>query len=259
MQFGICLQFYIPMRREPSESSEMVSQVLFGEVFEIIESHKESGFVKIQLDFDNYQGWIDQKTIFHMEAESYDRLRHSEQSVCSDLINTLHLNSGKELKIGAGSSLWTRNNHIVYPEVVLSITSDLRDSVEDLRKHIPEISKKWQEIPYLWGGRSVYGADCSGFVQNIFKQAGISLPRDAGQQAETGSTINFVSEAKPGDLAFFDNEEGIITHVGLLLGEGRIIHSSGKIKTDYFDHQGIFSETRADYTHKLRVIKNVID
>jgi cell wall-associated NlpC family hydrolase len=112
--------------------------------------------------------------------------------------------------------------------------------------------------PYLWGGRTPMGIDCSGFTQLVFKIHGLKLPRDAYQQVELGSALNFVEEAEAGDLAFFDNEEGKIVHVGILLDNERIIHASGYVKIDKFDHYGIFNSVTKKYSHTLRVIKRVV-
>ncbi len=259
MQLGICIQNYIPMRTEPSEKAEMVSQVLYGEVFEVLEKNKSQNFSLIKTLHDDYQGWVDHKTIVDLEIETFDRMEKTTEFVTENIFSTLYLNSGAELRVGAGSSLWTKNKHITYPEHVLSIDNGLTIPKKSSRDRIKENAPKWIEIPYLWGGRSVFGTDCSGFTQNIFKQVGIRLPRDARDQALTGTTINFHSETRTGDIAFFDNSEGEITHVGILLGDGKIIHSSGKVRIDHFDHQGIFSEELARYTHNLRILKNVID
>ncbi|MCK4922719.1 MAG: C40 family peptidase, partial [Bacteroidales bacterium] len=160
--------------------------------------------------------------------------------------------------IGAGSSLWKKNNSIIHPENVLSLESDITKKNVNTRDEVIQSALKWINIPYLWGGRSSCGADCSGFVQNIFKQVGIKLPRDAHKQAEIGKSIDFHIKARPGDLAFFDNIEGEIKHVGLLLDSTRIIHSSGIIKVDKIDQQGIFSDEKVNYTHNLRIIKDII-
>jgi cell wall-associated NlpC family hydrolase len=119
-------------------------------------------------------------------------------------------------------------------------------------------AKSFLNTAYLWGGRTHYGIDCSGFTQAVFKLQGIELSRDAHMQAEQGKTVDFVTEAKLGDLAFFDNEEGKITHVGIMLNSGQIIHASGRVKIDSIDSQGIYSEDLKRYTHKLRIIKRFI-
>lgn len=109
--------------------------------------------------------------------------------------------------------------------------------------------------PYLWGGRSPYGIDCSGFTQMVFKQFGIRLKRDAWQQAGQGEVVDFLQSAKAGDLAFFDNDEGKISHIGIMVDNSQVMHASGKVRTDIIDNQGIYNEEMKRYTHKLRIIK----
>ncbi|HEX2935487.1 MAG TPA: C40 family peptidase, partial [Bacteroidales bacterium] len=123
---------------------------------------------------------------------------------------------------------------------------------------IEEVARKFLHAPYLWGGRTVFGIDCSGFTQIVYKMNGIGIPKDAYQQAEIGEPVQFVEDTRTGDLAFFDNEEGRITHTGIILGKSEIIHASGEVRIDKFDHQGIFNEEDNAYSHKLRLIKRII-
>ena len=126
------------------------------------------------------------------------------------------------------------------------------------RKVILENAMMYLNSPYLWGGRSPFGIDCSGFVQMVFKAVGVKLLRDASQQATQGETISFLSEAQQGDIVFFDNEEQQIIHVGILLGNNKIIHASGKVRIDIIDHEGIYNVDTKKYTHKLRLIKKLV-
>ena len=125
------------------------------------------------------------------------------------------------------------------------------------KKKLIENALMYLNAPYLWGGRSPLGIDCSGFTQMVYRLQGINLPRDAYQQAEVGTTLSFIEESDPGDLAFFDNNEGKITHVGIILEENHIIHASGKVRIDRIDQQGIFNTEIGTHTHKLRLIKSI--
>ncbi|MCF8381810.1 MAG: C40 family peptidase [Bacteroidales bacterium] len=258
MSFGICLQNYSPLRAEPSEKSEMLSQILYGELIKIIESNKSTGFSKVILLYDDYEGWVDTKTIVSIDEDTYNRMSQLEEYVLPDINNRITLNNNSHLNIGAGSSLRLKKNIIIYPENVLSLENGINKNKGNNRDQVVQSALKWINIPYLWGGRSSCGADSPGFVQNIFKQVGIKLPRDSTQQAITGKSIDFHASLRPGDLAFFDNSDGIIVHVGIMLDPFRIIHSSGIIKVDRMDHQGIFSEAKVKYTHNLRLLKDVI-
>ena len=128
-------------------------------------------------------------------------------------------------------------------------------NINEFRSSVTDAAMFFMNAPYLWGGRSVFGIDCSGFTQMVFRQFGIRLKRDAWQQAEQGELLGFIQEARAGDLAFFDNEEGRITHVGIMLNNNRIIHASGKVRIDTIDTQGIFNKDLNKYTHKLRIVK----
>jgi cell wall-associated NlpC family hydrolase len=124
-------------------------------------------------------------------------------------------------------------------------------------ENIAVAATSFLNTPYLWGGRTHFGIDCSGFTQAVFKLQGINLLRDASQQVDQGYAINLLQETKLGDLAFFENQEGNIVHVGILLNNEKIIHASGRVKIDFIDEKGIFSEELKRYTHKLKAIKRM--
>ncbi len=258
---GICQQTYIPVRAEPSEKAEMVSQILFGELFTIFEETKDKKFALIKLVNDGYEGWIDMKTIHPLESEEFAAFRKKQALVIQQPVRA---GSPDE----PGQTLWLSAGSLLYPEEGFFYAGNARYRIPDdavvkdsgsRRDIITASCVFFMNMPYLWGGKSSFGTDCSGLVQNIYLQAGIRLPRDASQQALSGKTMSFISEAGAGDLAFFDNAEGAIVHTGIILDGNRIIHASGRVRTDRIDHQGIFSEEAGRYTHRLRVVKNVID
>ncbi len=253
--YGISLQYYIPMRSECSDRSEMVSQVLFGETFTILE--KKAKFSFVRLDFDGYEGWVDTRSIHLLNEREY-RDYHSIDPVILHTNMTIGSSDSMKpgIKVGAGSTL-VISEGVIQPGLkdFLAPEPGEFNKISDKQAALMSYCRHFISVPYLWGGRSDMGIDCSGLVQNLYKQAGIAIPRDASQQVLKGETVNFLSESAPGDIAFFDNEEGIISHVGMLLSTNSILHASGKVRIDSFDHQGIYSEKEREYTHKLRVIK----
>lgn len=254
---AICFLSVIPVRTFPSHSSEMVSQILFGETMQALD--KEDYWIKIQLDYDGYTGWVDEKQILYVEEFVSNQINENAQFVSLD-VNTLALrgNNKESFYFPAGSTLpFFSEGRCQLGSDFFQVTSSnvTVPNIEEFETDVQEIAKRFLNVPYLWGGRTHYGIDCSGFSQIVFKMLGIKIKRDASQQAEQGKVVDFLPEAQSGDLAFFDNEEGKITHVGIMLNNSQIIHASGRVKIDVIDNQGIFSNDLKKYTHKLRIIK----
>ncbi|MDR2009013.1 MAG: C40 family peptidase [Bacteroidales bacterium] len=261
MDLGICEQSYIPLRAGISHRAEMISQVLFGEIFEII-SHRGE-WLKIKLLHDGYEGYVEASSTTHLLINTDNLYNDYNNSIICSEINNWFIKNNKEsilLPIGAKipRSINSENKFYINENSYSSQSQLIQSEVIDKRISIVEISKKLINTPYLWGGRTGWGIDCSGFSQLVYKLIGIDIPRDANQQITIGTTLNFISEAKAGDLAFFDNEEGEIIHVGMILDNNNIIHSSRYVKIDTIDHQGIYNKTIKKYTHNLRVIKSII-
>ncbi len=255
-QYAIGFLSVIPIRANPSHSSEMVSQILFGEVFTIIEKREEWLFIKT--GYDHYTGWIDEKQALPINAEAASDLKFITLDV-----NTMVLKGEQKqaFYLPAGSSLpYYSDGKCQIGKDFFQVISDnvTIPNLEDFNADVAEIAKRFLNVPYLWGGRTHFGIDCSGFSQIVFKLLGIKINRDASQQAEQGELVDFLPEAKAGDLAFFDNEEGRITHVGIMLNNSQIIHASGRVKIDRIDNQGIFSSDLKRYSHKLRIIKRYV-
>ncbi len=120
-----------------------------------------------------------------------------------------------------------------------------------------ETAARFLNCPYIWGGRIPSGIDCSGLTQLVYKIHGIAIPRDSWQQSEAGTVVSFLEEAENGDLLFFDNDKGKISHVGILMAQGLVIHASGRVRIDRLDHQGIYRDDLKRYTHKLRTIVRI--
>lgn len=260
MKYGICHLSVVPCRLEPSDSSEMVTQLLFGELLKVYEE-KRAGWRKIKTAFDDYDCWIDDKQYIEINETEFERLNTSAITVCSEMANIIENQTDKSLTpILLGSSLPSFNeNKVRFNKFIYQFDGQTSDTSEKLNKsNLVENSMMYLNSPYLWGGRSPFGIDCSGFTQIIYKLNGLRLPRDASQQAEIGDTLSFIEESESGDLAFFDNDEGNIIHVGIMLENNNIIHASGKVRIDKIDHQGIFNTETNSYSHRLRLIKKIL-
>ena len=254
--FGVCNLSLVPLRAEPSDRSEMVSQLLFGDHFEVLEVNDK--WVRVKTGYDDYEGWIDAKQYADVDVETFKNL-----DVCSTILglkihhpvrNTL---TCEIINIVAGSSLpgYCDGRFKISQTVYSVVHPPLKPNQDFFTAEVIAAAKFYLNTPYLWGGRSAFGIDCSGFSQMVFKQFNLKLKRDAWQQALQGEAVDFLQESKAGDLAFFDNEEGKITHVGIMLSNNRIIHASGRVKIDVIDTEGIYSAELKRYTHKLRIIK----
>lgn len=250
MEYGICNLAVVPLRAEPSDRSEMVSQVLFGEAFEILEWKDK--WVQITTAIDNYTGWIDRLQVVMLGHLAYKRLLQNPAPVTYRAITQAwKIIDNTVIYLPAGSSL-------AFLEGTTSYIGDQRyDIIGEIGEtdSIANVARSFLNSPYLWGGRTHFGIDCSGFTQIVYKLQGINLKRDASMQAQEGTAVDSVLTAKLGDLAFFNNDEGRITHVGIILGAGKIIHASGKVKIDSIDTQGIYSDELKRYTHRLKIIR----
>jgi len=254
--FGLCNLSLVSMRAEPSDRSEMVSQLLFGDHFEIFE--ETDRWIRIKTGYDDYEGWIDSKQYCVIDANTYNSL-DTENTLLGLKIHHPIRNSVTDevTNIVAGSTLpgYADGRFKIENTVYSVVHPPLKPKQDLFPSEVANAAKFYLNAPYLWGGRSVFGIDCSGLSQMVFKQFNIRLKRDAWQQALQGRNVDFLEEAKAGDLAFFDNEEGKIIHVGIMLSNNRIIHASGRVKSDVIDTEGIYSTELRRYTHKLRIIK----
>lgn len=260
MNYGISGLSLIPVRKEPSERSEMVTQVLFGEHFEILEYLP--GWQHIKMAFDGYEGWVDQKMTTPLSDARYARLQSNQAAVTTDIFSLIPVSADQNIMLVAGSSLplWRPNlRQFSLDREALTMNGNVSYRPhKEVRQFMIGQALKYFNAPYLWGGRSPFGIDCSGFTQIIYKMAGFGIPRDAGQQVALGLPLSFVEETQPGDLAFFDDDEGKIIHVGILWKRNKIIHASGKVRIDNIDQFGIFNAETKRYTHKLRVMKKIV-
>ncbi|CDF78624.1 nlpC/P60 family protein [Formosa agariphila KMM 3901] len=249
MQYGVCNLSIVPLRIEPSDASELISQVLYGEHFKILEQRKK--WSKIRLAFDTYEGWIDNKQYVEISEDIYNSLNSEPLKLSTDLVEFVYDNNQQLYPIPLGSTLNSLQllNH--------SHDGEVTDTIKP-KSNLIDTAFMYLNAPYLWGGKTPFGIDCSGFTQMVYKLNGYKIFRDASQQATQGEALSFIEESEAGDLAFFDNNEGQIVHVGIIMNDNYIIHAHGKIRIDRLDHSGIYNADKNMHTHKLRVIKKII-
>ncbi|MBI5372962.1 MAG: C40 family peptidase [Sphingobacteriales bacterium] len=252
MDYAIVTVPAAPVRRKPRHNKEMVNQLLFGEAVKILKT-KDEAWVKVQSLHDGYEGWMTRSLLEETDETAAETL---PVYVTAGMMNRISAGS-QSLHIPAGASLpffadgKTRINQKEYM---------VDGPVIDRKEHAPgtvlveKLVSPWLNAPYLWGGRTPLGVDCSGFVQVIFKLMGLDLPRDAWQQAQEGEPVKKLSEAHTGDLVFFDDREEIV-HVGILLNAETVIHASGKVRIDPIDKKGITHSETGKRTYRLRAIR----
>lgn len=249
MQYGVCNLSIVPLRLEPSDRSELVSQVLYGEHFKVLEQRKN--WSKIRLAFDSYEGWIDNKQYIETQQDIYDTLNKQMPKLATDLVEFVNDTNNQLHPIPLGASLNCLN--------IFNHTHDGNVSDKVLPKtNLINTAFLYLNAPYLWGGKTPFGIDCSGFTQMVYKLNGYKIFRDASQQATQGEPLSFIEESEAGDLAFFDNSDGQIVHVGIIMNDNYIIHAHGKVRIDRLDHSGIYNVDKKTHTHKLRVIKKIV-
>lgn len=249
MDYGICNLSIVPLRAEASDASEMVSQVLYGEHFKVLETRKK--WSRIRLALDSYEGWIDNKQYRKITEVDYTQFEQKNLKLSSDLVDFVTLPDNQLFSICLGSNISATSflNHRFEGKCVTKAQP---------KDFLIETALLYLNTPYLWGGKTPFGIDCSGFTQMVYKLNGYKLLRDASMQATQGEALSFIEESEPGDLAFFDNDEGVITHVGIIMKDNYIIHAHGKVRIDRLDHSGIFNYEERNHTHKLRVIKRIV-
>jgi gamma-D-glutamyl-L-lysine dipeptidyl-peptidase len=252
MAYIIAIVGAVPMRADAAHRSEMVSQLLFGELALVLDTTRD--FLRVRSVYDGYEGWC-QTTQLATVPDFMATI--VSKDLGGDYTNTVKVN-GTEMLVPFGSSLGLfMHGKLKLDKYSFEYigTPAVPNQALFIPDYIAHIAKTFLNAPYLWGGRSVFGIDCSGFTQQVFRFFNMVLPRDAYQQAAFGEVVGFLQEVICGDLAFFDNDEGRITHVGILLDSQYIIHASGKVRIDLIDNMGILNRDTGERTHKLRIVK----
>jgi gamma-D-glutamyl-L-lysine dipeptidyl-peptidase len=253
MERYICENVFIPLRSGPTHKSEMLSQILFGEKYTVTDI--SGNWMKIETLFDSYKGWID---IHHLQQE-VDNGDSDSHVLNRSLL--CYRNDKTKMILEAGCEIYNPDfikGRFTAGNNTYITSHEFNSNYISANESVADTAMKFINSPYIWGGRVPSGIDCSGLTQLIYKIHGVAIARDSWKQSEEGKPVDFINEARPGDLVFFDNDRGKISHVGMILSQGLVIHSSGRVRIDSIDHQGIFKKEINGYSHKLRMIRRIV-
>jgi hypothetical protein len=275
LRYGICHLNLIPLRTTPSAKSELCTQLVFGDTYHVVDTSDNQKWYKIHNHYDDYEGWMEAGQYYPLSESQLQNLQQNNQTVSTDLVAWVK-NGEQRFPIVLGSSLpFFADNQVKIGEQIFDYQGLVKkNSQKPDREFLFKTALQFLKTPYLWGGKSAFGTDCSGFTQQVFKAGGIKIKRDAYQQAEQGTTKK-LNESKTGDLAFFANSSGRVIHVGIVIeaekypdlaqkhqlksGERFIIHALDCVRIDKLDSQGIHNLDRNYYSHQLKMIKSYME
>jgi gamma-D-glutamyl-L-lysine dipeptidyl-peptidase len=258
IDFGVCRLSLVSVRKEPADQSEQVTQLLFGDHYTVVEQQEKKKWIKIRIHFDQYEGWIDAKQHQSIAREYFNHLNHAEFKITIDITSTLLYNKTPQVVL-MGSMIPISSSELFKMEEQFAFNGEAKN-VGQRREFdfLRTIASKYLNSPYLWGGKSPFGIDCSGFTQMVFKICGYKLLRDANQQVSQGKSVDLLTQSRQGDLAFFKNDKGHVSHTGILLAENKIIHASGRVRVDHMSEEGIHDLETRKVTHHLTAIRRIL-
>ncbi|HTE32229.1 MAG TPA: C40 family peptidase [Chryseolinea sp.] len=259
LDYGVCRLSIVPVRMEPTDKAEQISQLLFGDHYEVLTQTTDRKWLRIRINFDGYEGWIDNKQHHAIAPEYFEYLNRAEFKITTDITASILYNKIQQI-ILIGSMIPISSSELFKMEEQFAFNGEAKN-VGQKREYefLKNIAFKYLNAPYAWGGRSPFGIDCSGFSQMVFKICGYGLARDSWQQANQGKFFNSFDEGRPGDLVFFKNPDEKITHVGILLEGDRIIHASGRVRIDHLNDEGILNLETKVYSHQFAHIRRILN
>jgi hypothetical protein len=257
LDYGVCRLSIVPVRGEAADAAELVTQLFFGEHYEVITISKDKKWLRIRIYFDQYEGWIDAKQHHTITKEHFDYINRADFKITTDVTTSILYNKNP-LTIVMGSIIPISGSELFKMEEQFAFNGESKSVGQKRDAEFLKITgQKYLNAPYQWGGKSPFGIDCSGFVQMVFKINGYKLQRDASQQVKQGKSIP-IKNVAPGDLAFFKGKDNKVTHVGMILSPDKIIHASGKVRIDHFNEEGILNSDSKVYSHQLASIRRIL-
>lgn len=257
LDHGVCRLALVSVRKEPNDRSEQVTQLLFGDHYEVISYSSDHLWARIRIFTDHYEGWIDNKQHHSISAEYFDQINHANFKITTDLASGI-LYKKNPLTIVIGSVVPISGSELFKMEEQFAFNGESK-SLGQKRdfEFLRSTAIKYLQAPYQWGGKSPFGIDCSGFTQMVFKLCGYFIPRDSSQQASVGRQVETLEDAEPGDLAYF-TRDGSVTHVGIVLEDHKIVHASGQVRIDALMEEGIINPETKVISHFLGGIRRIL-
>ena len=259
LSYAFCNVSVMPLKADPDHRSEQVSQALFGERIEVLQVNNKE-WAQVRCKWDDYTAWA---KLSQLQLVSFKSYRKEVKYITAAHQCKLIL-PNSEVLLPLGAELFgLKQNKLLLGDVQAKFKGKKKVNAIDKteKNNLINAALQYLHAPYQWGGRSIMGIDCSGLSQMAFKLCGIAIPRDAADQANQGELVDFLQNALCGDLAFFENADGKIVHVGILLDKDTIIHATdagGKVVIDSIDPAGIISRSLKKRTHQLRFVKRMI-
>lgn len=258
LDYGVCRLSIVPVRMEATDKAEQVSQLLFGDHYEVTNQTRDKKWIRIRTNFDQYEGWIDRKQHQSISHDYYEYLNRAEFKITTDITATILYNK-TPMTILIGSMIPISSFELFKMEEQFAFNGEAKNLGQKREyEFLRTVAMKYINAPYVWGGKGPFGIDCSGFTQIVFKVCGYRLFRDSWQQSNQGKSVKSLGEWLPGDLAFFKNSEGHINHVGILLEQDRIIHASGKVRIDQVNEEGILNTETKVCSHQFSHIRRIL-
>ncbi|MEP2237080.1 MAG: NlpC/P60 family protein [Maribacter sp.] len=250
MQYGICQLSVVPVKNNPDEVSQLITQLLFGEHYKVLECRKN--WSKIKTIVDKCEGWIMNSQLVFIPEEEFNAIQANKKPKhVTELVSFVEDSNKILTPILIGSCIPDT------PSLPFNFDGNFNGEI-NTKENLIKTALLYLNSPELKGGKSPFGIDSAGFSQMVYKINGYHLLRTAQSQSTQGTALSFVEESEAGDLAFFDNAHGEIDHVGIIMENNYVIHVNGKVRIDRLDHTGIFNNDLRTYTHQLRVIKKIV-
>jgi hypothetical protein len=255
--FGVCRLSVVPIWSEPREGHQF-SQILFGEVYEVITRSKDRKRIQIKTSFDDVQGWIDAAHHVMITSEYFEQATHSDFKITTDIVSTI-LYKKTTVPIVMGSIVPISTSELFKLDQQFAFNGEAKPiSLKRDGEFVKTIAQRYLNAPEIAGGKNPFGICPHGFIQIVYKISGYALPWSLEQQAMVGKRTETLTQVPAGEIAYFKDQSGKLIHAGIVLDDHRIIHASGQVRIDILDEKGILQADTKIYSHTLDSIRSII-